>query len=145
MSFPNLAVSRKLLSDAGLDRARANLADDTELGARLRARGVRAQLVEDVTVRVLYPTTFRQFLVRKIRHGRGIGRLCRSLDDQVMQDLGLNSTWRLYGRWVRLSASLATAEGWQYFPGILAANLSYCTAVTLARRALPRRPPITSG
>ncbi|MGH3734020.1 MAG: glycosyltransferase [Micromonosporaceae bacterium] len=131
VSFPNLAIRRTLLPDPPFDASCHNLVDDIDLACGLRLSGVPIHFDDRIVVHAQYPTTFREFLARKIRHGKGMGRLRARLHTRAWRTLELGSTGVLFLRWTRLSRQLTAGTGPVRLGLVLTANLSYCAAFAL--------------
>lgn len=134
LSFPNLGTSRTAFTTAALDLSVGNRVDDIELACRLRLAGVRPHLA-DTVVAVLYPSSYRTFLARKIRHGIGMGRLRKQFGGTVWQRLELGQARHLLRRWIALSLHIAADAGPVRRVQLTAANLAYCFAYLAAAAA----------
>jgi hypothetical protein len=142
-SFPNFAIQRCLLPSPPYELSTNNLADDVDLACTLRLHGVAVHLDPSIVVSVDYPTSFRRFLLRKIRHGRGMGRLRIRLGRQTWMTLDLGRLRAMIPRWLVMSRQLCPHARPAQRVLLTVANVAYCVAllVTASASALPRRRP----
>jgi hypothetical protein len=127
MSFPNLGITRTAFDSVSLDLSGGNRVDDIELACRLRLSGACPQLV-DTEVAVLYPSTYRSFIGRKIRHGIGMGRLRVQLGAAAWDRLELGHATQLLRRWIALSRQITPGAGAVRRLQVTSANIAYCLA-----------------
>lgn len=132
LSFPNLGIRRDLLPDPPFELSACNKADDSELASLLRLAGVVLHVDSEIAVRAIYPSDYRAFLLRKVRHGMGLGRLRSRLGRQAWGELELGSLPTLVYRWVRLSEEITSGGSRTQRTLGLAANLAYCAALATA-------------
>ncbi|MFY1633594.1 glycosyltransferase family 2 protein [Solwaraspora sp. WMMB335] len=127
VSFPNLGITRTVFDSVSLDLSAGNRVDDIELACRLRLSGAFPQLVE-TAVAVLYPSTYRSFIGRKVRHGIGMGRLRGQLGAAAWDQLELGQATHLLRRWIALSRQITPCAGVVRRLQVTSANIAYCFA-----------------
>jgi len=128
ISFPNFAIWRHLLPEIPFSADERNMAEDIDLGCRLRLAGIKIYFDESIIVYTQYPTSFLSLLRRKIKHAKGIAFLRANLGRENCIHLGLSeSPGEMFFRWsnLALQASLTPLQKVYW----LMANIAYCLAL----------------